>query len=405
MSGIGFAFIDLETTGLDVRGKDRIIEIAIVLADENLRVEREYETLVNPGRDVGPTSIHGITASDVLPAPKFSDLASTVAQLLQGRVVVGHNVRFDTAMLDAEFKRLGHSPRWGNPVCTMLCASSVFSGKLPRKLTQLTASLGIEHELAHSALADAKACFEVALKLEVECPGVIRFSAVDDVFECEIPKPSSLGVSLPRQVIKSAQEMSFVQALVARVPSGYSGAKNLEYFELLDKVLADFRIDEGESGQLISVAENLGLLVEDLDQAHKAYVRELSIAAKADGVVTDTERKQIYRVAELLGVSALFVEQNLSMSVDEAKSDLLSHRQGTVLGRGNVVLLTGDMDPNKGHFESIFEAHGLVIASGISRKVDALFAGDPASQSGKANKARQLGIPIFSVYDWELYVA
>ena len=59
-----FAVIDVETTGF---GKsDRVVEAAVVLLDpNNLNIVDEFETLVNPLRDIGAIHVHGITASMV----------------------------------------------------------------------------------------------------------------------------------------------------------------------------------------------------------------------------------------------------------------------------------------------------------------------------------------------------
>lgn len=404
MSDLGFAFLDVETTGLNVRGNDRVVEVAVVLTDSNFVVECDFETLVNPHRDVGPTSIHGITASDVEHAPDFSSVASTLARLLQGRAVVGHNVRFDVSMLDAEFKRVGIEVNWGNPICTLLCSSSAFHGRLPRGLTDLTGALGIEHDLAHSALSDTKACVSLAERIEQASPGIFTSISQEDLFSTISDLAPQTVSTSTRSDRRKVQAGTYIQAIVSRIPAGYTGARNVQYFSLLDGVLSDFVIDSDEKAQLVSLAQDLGLGIDDLDMVHQAYVREMSIAAKADGVVTDSERKQIYRVAELLGVSTLFCEQNLVISPEDAKSEISNVTSKVLLSAGKVVLLTGDMNPSKEHFESLFKSHGLEIASGISKKVDVLFAGDPASQSGKATKARQYGIPVLSVYDWELYV-
>ncbi|MEW4486886.1 3'-5' exonuclease [Thalassoglobus sp. JC818] len=56
-----YAVIDVEPTGL--RATDRVIEIGIVVLDQDLEVIDEYETLIDPMRDVGETSIHGISPS------------------------------------------------------------------------------------------------------------------------------------------------------------------------------------------------------------------------------------------------------------------------------------------------------------------------------------------------------
>lgn len=52
------AVIDVETTGLSPWRHDRVVEIAIVVMSPNGMIETEYETLVNPNRDIGPSSIH-----------------------------------------------------------------------------------------------------------------------------------------------------------------------------------------------------------------------------------------------------------------------------------------------------------------------------------------------------------
>ncbi|MEU6717374.1 exonuclease domain-containing protein [Nonomuraea sp. NPDC046802] len=58
----GYAVIDTETTGLRPTWHDRIIELGIVHLDASGEITREWGSLVNPGRDLGPQRIHRITA-------------------------------------------------------------------------------------------------------------------------------------------------------------------------------------------------------------------------------------------------------------------------------------------------------------------------------------------------------
>jgi hypothetical protein len=84
----GYAVVDLETTGLHPGYEHRIVEIGVVQLDESGEVLDEWSTLLNPDRDLGAQHIHGICAADVLRAPRFSDVAAHVAQIIQGRVLV-----------------------------------------------------------------------------------------------------------------------------------------------------------------------------------------------------------------------------------------------------------------------------------------------------------------------------
>ena len=113
------AVVDVETTGLFPRRHDRIVEIAVVVLNQDGDTEREYQTLVNPERDMGPTAIHGISAGEVLHAPKFAEIAGDILEFLNGvHVLVGHNVRFDRDFLASEFRRIDVTLPEGEVVCT-----------------------------------------------------------------------------------------------------------------------------------------------------------------------------------------------------------------------------------------------------------------------------------------------
>ena len=78
MSDNRIAVIDVETTGLSPWRNDRLVEIAIVVISPDGQVCTEYETLVNPNRNLGPSRIHQISAQDVLRAPLFADVAVVI---------------------------------------------------------------------------------------------------------------------------------------------------------------------------------------------------------------------------------------------------------------------------------------------------------------------------------------
>jgi DNA polymerase-3 subunit epsilon len=115
----GFAVIDVETTGFSPE-VDRIVEVAMVILDAAGSEIDAFCTLVDPGRDPGPTHVHGISEEMLTGAPTFAAIHPHLAQQLSGRVVVGHNVdRFDLAFLRAECRRVGGDALVAGPIATV----------------------------------------------------------------------------------------------------------------------------------------------------------------------------------------------------------------------------------------------------------------------------------------------
>jgi len=102
------AFIDLETTGLNI-STDRIVEIAIL----KLLPEGGRDTFIrkiNPGIPVPPkvTAIHGLTDDDLKEMPSFDQLAPEIIRFIGNSDLAGFNiVKFDLPLLVEEFLRYG----------------------------------------------------------------------------------------------------------------------------------------------------------------------------------------------------------------------------------------------------------------------------------------------------------
>src|SRR5699024_7249645 len=117
-----FAVIDVETTGLSPED-DRIIELAIIRADEHGRFIDRWVSRFRPEQPVGATLAH---------APRFAELAVTVGRALQGLVVVAHNADFDLSFLRAEFARASLPMPTVTTYCT-LQGSSLYLPQLRRR--------------------------------------------------------------------------------------------------------------------------------------------------------------------------------------------------------------------------------------------------------------------------------
>ncbi len=97
-----YVAFDVETTGL--YKNDRIIEIGFV-AFRDGKILEEWSTLLNPLRDIGKSNIHGITSSMVSTAPLFEEVINDIFRIINGRVLIAHNLSFDARMLIQEFNR------------------------------------------------------------------------------------------------------------------------------------------------------------------------------------------------------------------------------------------------------------------------------------------------------------
>ena len=164
------AFVDVETTGASADFGHRVIEVGVCRM-EGGRCVAEYEQLIDPQRRIsaGVTAITGITQAMVAGQPTFTDQLPRFLPLLQGAVVLGHNVRFDLGFLRKEFRRSGQelTAALGEGVHvmdTVRIARRRF-GRGGNALQSLAPRLGYQPDTAHRALADARSTAFVFEKL------------------------------------------------------------------------------------------------------------------------------------------------------------------------------------------------------------------------------------------------
>ena len=101
--------LDTETTGLNAKLGDRIIEIGCVEILSRNVADRHFHAYLNPERDVdlGATRVHGLTLDDLRAKPKFAAVAREFLDFVTGAEVLIHNADFDVEFLDLELKRAG----------------------------------------------------------------------------------------------------------------------------------------------------------------------------------------------------------------------------------------------------------------------------------------------------------
>ncbi len=97
-------FLDTETTGLEIRDGNRIIEIGCVEMIDRKLTNNNYHQYVNPGRDSeeGALAVHGITTKFLSDKPRFADIAEDFLNYIKGAELIIHNAPFDVGYLDHE---------------------------------------------------------------------------------------------------------------------------------------------------------------------------------------------------------------------------------------------------------------------------------------------------------------
>ena len=148
-------FLDLETTGLSPR-EDGITEIGVVMLRPG-EEPREWSTLIKPSMSIPPeiAAMTGITNEMVRDAPRFAEVADTLAQLLDGAVLVAHNARFDYAFLKQAYAREGYA-FFVPTLCTARLARELEPDLEHAGLDALSERYRLGNADRHRALGDAR---------------------------------------------------------------------------------------------------------------------------------------------------------------------------------------------------------------------------------------------------------
>jgi len=167
-----FAFLDLETTGINVL-KHEIIEIGCVVTTPELEILEEFELKIKPERieNADPTAlrINKYDPADWVFAHTLSEGMKILNKKTKNCILVGQNVAFDSGFLEYAFAKTGIENEMHYH---KLDTVSIAWAKLHRKkdihrfsLRELCALFEIENKSAHTALSDARATFLLYKKL------------------------------------------------------------------------------------------------------------------------------------------------------------------------------------------------------------------------------------------------
>jgi DNA polymerase-3 subunit epsilon len=200
--------LDTETTGLNPKLGNRVIEIGCVELVNRKLTGNNFHCYINPERDSedGALAVHGLTTEFLNDKPKFSEIIDAFLKYISGAEVVIHNAPFDMGFLNAEFARVGFVPfsdHVEGVTDTLVQAKELHPGKR-NSLDALCDRYEVSnsHRKLHGALLDAELLADVFLAM----------SRGQNSFSIELKDPIKVEVHEEVVVDTSIQQIFVLQA-------------------------------------------------------------------------------------------------------------------------------------------------------------------------------------------------
>lgn len=159
-----FAAIDFETAN---QHRSSVCSIGVVIVRENEIVD-EFYRLIHPTPNFYShwnVRVHGLTAQDTDSADLFPDVWSLIEPRIGNLPLVAHNSPFDESCLKAVFASYGMPYPNYRFLCTCKASRRLLPQLPDHRLGTVAAFCGFDLTNHHHALADARACAQIALKI------------------------------------------------------------------------------------------------------------------------------------------------------------------------------------------------------------------------------------------------
>ena len=167
--------LDTETTGLEWRNGNRIVEIGCVELINRKPTGRTYHQYLMPDRDFeeGAQQVTGLSLEFLADKPRFAQVVDEFLDFVEGAELLIHNAKFDVGFIDHELSMLGDRDKYGSisELCkitdTLRLAKQTVQGRT--SLDALCKRFGIStderEKRGHGALLDAHLLTDVYLAL------------------------------------------------------------------------------------------------------------------------------------------------------------------------------------------------------------------------------------------------
>lgn len=208
---------DTETTGLDPKNGDRLVEIGCVEMVNRVATGATYHCYFNPQRDMPAEAerVHGLSEAFLADKPLFAEKAGEFLEFIGDAPMVAHNAGFDFGFINAELTMAGHEPvSLDRMVDTVKIARQKHPGA-KNSLDALCTRYGIDrsHRTKHGALLDAELLAQVYVELlggrqigmELATQNVV---IVDTITQIETQVVRQRPLREPRPHVASEEELA-----------------------------------------------------------------------------------------------------------------------------------------------------------------------------------------------------
>jgi DNA polymerase III subunit epsilon len=160
---------DTETTGLDPKQGDRIVEIGCIELINRVETGNSFHAYFNPAMAMPSIAeqVHGLNDAFLSDKPYFEDVVEDLLDFLGDSPLVAHNAMFDFGFLNAE---LGNCGRLHISMSRMIDTLAMSKARHPgakHSLDALCTRYGVDrsHRVNHGALLDAALLSQVYIEL------------------------------------------------------------------------------------------------------------------------------------------------------------------------------------------------------------------------------------------------
>lgn len=216
---------DTETTGLDPKTGDRIVEIGCIELVNRMPTGKSYHAYFNPGRPmpIEAEQVHGLSDIFLADKPGFHEKVVELLDFLGDSPLVAHNAQFDFGFLNFELVCCGHPEVCLDRMIDTLALARRRHPGAKHSLDALCSRYGVDrsHRVKHGALLDAELLAQVYVELTGGRQIGLELAAetVETTVEIVQFRPRQREFREPRPHAASMQELARHKAFLESLES------------------------------------------------------------------------------------------------------------------------------------------------------------------------------------------